>query len=239
MTPSPLDNTPGTLALTGSGEYLPDMEPVDRRLLDWAGKDPRVACVPTAAAPDGPATVANWSRMGVEHFKKLGAQAEAVEILTRADANSNALVDKLRAANFVYFSGGKPDYLHKTLAGTAAFAAVEDVLARGGVVAGCSAGAMVWGEKIPSFPAMLPFRNTFNYLPGAIIMPHYDEMGERFGAAVKMLMGDRTLLGIDGYTALVCRAGSFNAYGRGGVTVWNKHRKVRFTDGQPVPWMQS
>lgn len=236
MTKSPLDNIPGTLALTGSGEYLPDMDPVDRRLLDRLGGSARVVCLPTAAALDGSAVVGNWSRKGVEHFARLGAPAEPVEILTRADANSGPLVDKIRAANFVYFSGGKPDYLYKTLADTDAFGAVEAVLARGGVVAGCSAGAMIWGEKIPSFPTMVPFRRVFNYLPGAIIMPHFDEMGGRFGAAIRMLIGDQTLLGIDGYTALVCQAGSYAAAGRGGVTVWSKKRKIRYTDGESLTW---
>ena len=226
----------GTLALTGSGEYLPNMEKVDRLLLDRVGGSPRVVCLSTAAAPDGPATVAHWNKLGVDHFSKLGAQVEAVQILTHADANNNAFVDKLRAANFVYLSGGKPDYLHKTLADTQAFAALNDLLQRGGVVAGCSAGAMIWGQKIPSFPTILPFRSVFNYLPGAIIMPHFDEFGDRWGSAIKLILGDSTILGIDGYTALVGHNGAYTSSGLGGVTVWDKKQKMRYTDGQTVTW---
>ncbi len=236
MTTSPLETSKGTLSLTGSGEYLPEMDPVDRGLLERVGGAPRVVCLPTAAAPDGASVVTNWSKMGVEHFTRLGAQAEAVEILTHADANNPAWVDKIRAANFVYLSGGKPEYLYKTLEGTAAFGAIAQVLAEGGVVAGCSAGAMIWGEKIPSFPILLPLHKVFNYLPGSIIMPHFDEFGDRWGSALKLVMGEHTILGIDGFTALVCQGNAFSTIGKGGVTVWNKKQKVRYGDGQLVNW---
>jgi len=239
MTKSPLENSKGTLALTGSGEYLLEMEPVDKFLLAKLGDTPKVVCLPTAAAPDGASIVGNWARMGVEHFTRLGAQAEAVNILSHKDADNPGFVDKIRAANFVYLSGGKPDYLHKTLAGTQAFAALNDVLMNGGVVAGCSAGAMIWGEKIPAFPTLVPLHDVFNYLPGSIIMPHFDEFGDRWGSALKLAMGDRTILGIDGLTALVCHGGTYSVAGKSAVTVWDKKQKVRYTDGQTVKWGRS
>jgi cyanophycinase len=236
MTNSPLENSKGTLSLTGSGEYLPDMDPVDTDLLARLGTSPRVVCLPTAAAPDGASIVKNWSRMGVDHFTRLGAQAEAVEVLTHKDADNPAFADKVRAANFVYLSGGKPDFLHKTLAGTATFNALNAVLEAGGVVAGCSAGAMIWGEKIPSFPTLVPLHDVFNYLPGSIIMPHFDEFGDRWGAALKLAMGERTILGIDGFTALVCHGGAYSVIGKNAVTVWDKKQKVRYTHGQTLTW---
>jgi cyanophycinase-like exopeptidase len=238
MTTSPLDISKGTLALVGSGEYLPGMDPVDRQLLDRLGGSPRVVCLPTAAGDEGPESVGKWSRMGVEHFTRLGTQVEAVEVINRKTADDERLADKIRAANFVYLSGGDPAYLHKVLKDTRSWEAITNVLAEGGVVAGCSAGAMIWGEKIPSFPILLPFHSVFNYLPGAIIMPHFDEFGDRWGGALKMIMGDSTILGVDGYTALVCRQDGYAASGSGGVTVWNKKRRERFTDGQSVEWQQ-
>lgn len=236
MTKSPLETSRGTLSLTGSGEYLPEMEPVDKMLLERVGAAPKVVCLPTAAAPDGATIVANWARMGVEHFTKLGAQTESINILTHKDADTTALADKVRAANFVYLSGGKPDYLYKTLANTETFKALNEVLNNGGVVAGCSAGAMIWGEKIPSFPTLVPLHDVFNYLPGSIIMPHFDEFGDRWGAALKLAMGERTILGIDGFTALVCQQGQYQVAGKSAVTVWNKKQRVRYTHGQSLSW---
>jgi hypothetical protein len=45
-----------------------------------------------------------------------------------------------------------------------------------------------------------------------------------------------TLLGIEGYTALVSSASEIGVVGSGGVTVWNRKRKERFTERQAVRW---
>ncbi|MGQ0601494.1 MAG: Type 1 glutamine amidotransferase-like domain-containing protein, partial [Anaerolineales bacterium] len=165
----------GTLALVGSGEYLERMDPVDRLLLSRVSGEPRVVCLPTAAAQDGADVFADWARRGVAHFTRLGVFAEAVLVADRKDADHETFAEKIRAANFVYLSGGKPDYLHNTLKGSAAFIAITEVIERGGVVAGCSAGAMIWGEIIPNFPTLLPLKKVFNRLPNTVIVPHYDE----------------------------------------------------------------
>ncbi len=227
--------TNGTLAMVGSGEYLPGMDAVDTLLLEKVGDSPRVVCLPTAAGLEGAATIQRWSRMGVDHFSRLGAQAEAVEVIDRKSADDPANADKVRAANFVYLSGGDPTHLHKTLDGTKTWEAITSVLEQGGVVAGCSAGAMIWGERIPSWPSIIPWHNAFNYLPGTVIMPHYDEFGDNWGRLIKPLAGKSTLLGVDGYTALMYHDGQFSAQGSGGVTVWSRH-KSRYTNGQPVSW---
>jgi cyanophycinase len=212
------------------------MDPVDRRLLEHAGRPPvRVVCLPTAAATEGAETVRRWARMGVEHFARLGAQVESVEIVDRKTADDEALAERIRAANFVYLSGGKPDYLYRTLTGTRAWQAIAGVLAQGGVVAGCSAGAMIFGERIPSFPTLWPFGPGFGHLAGTVVMPHYDEVGAGLKRLLKLMVGRSTLVGIDGDTALVEHRGRFTVLGAGGVTVWNSAR-TRFVDGQAVTW---
>jgi cyanophycinase len=209
------------------------MEPVDRLLLDRLGKPPNVVCLPTAAGNEGPHSTGYWSNLGVGHFTKLGAQAQAVEIIDHQTAQDETLVEHIRRANFVYFSGGKPDYLYNAIAGTPTFEAIEGVLAAGGVVAGCSAGAMIWGERATPFP----WHKGFGYLPGAVIIPHFDEMsGWIIDVVKKVLAHNLTLLGIEGNTALVCSAEGCAVCGSGGVTVWDHRQKQRYTDGQPVSW---
>jgi cyanophycinase len=100
-------------------------------------------------------------------------QVRALSVIDRSSAENSALVAEIAAANFVYLSGGDPGYLHRTLAGSQAWEAIRSVLADGGLLAGCSAGAMVLGEKIIGFHRM---REGFNFLPGVIVMPHYDEI---------------------------------------------------------------
>src|SRR5947209_12328914 len=95
------------------------MLPVDKSLVERLNETPRVAIVPTASAPDGGDVPERWAKMGVEHFAQLGVAVEPVMLLNHADADDNTIVSQLAAANFVYFSGGKPRYLLETLQETA------------------------------------------------------------------------------------------------------------------------
>ncbi len=218
------------LALVGSGEYLPAMEPVDRELIRRLPSAPRVVCLPTAAGIESPERVAYWSRLGVEHFARLGVQVETVPVLNRADANDMALAAVIAEANFVYLSGGKPDHLYKTLVDTPVWEAIQAVLGRGGLLAGCSAGAMIMGEKLMGFPARGP---GFNLLPGTVIMPHYDEIPRILALSLSWLGGHNlTLVGIEGNTALVYNGETYEVLGSGGVTIWNQQGKTRYTQGR-------
>ncbi len=222
------------LALVGSGEYLPAMELVDRELIRRLAEPPRVVCLPTAAGQEGPERIGYWSRLGVEHFTRLGAQVQALPVIDQASAHDSELARTVAGANFVYLSGGKPSYLYQTLAGSPVWAAIESVLARGGLLAGCSAGAMIMGEKILGFP-VLNLKPGFNFLPGIVIMPHFDEIPQNLRTLVHTLTGPkRTLVGIEGNTALVVTEARLEVLGSGGVTVWNRTGPTRYAQG-PLP----
>ena len=118
----------GTLALVGSGEYLPGMADVDRLLLERISGDPRVVCMPTAAGKEGPASISHWSTLGIDHFSALGVRADAVEVVDRDSAMDDSLSARISSANCVYLSGGDANYLHLTLAGTKAHEAILGVL---------------------------------------------------------------------------------------------------------------
>ncbi|MFM8319904.1 MAG: Type 1 glutamine amidotransferase-like domain-containing protein [Chloroflexota bacterium] len=210
---------PGVLALVGSGEYLPAMQPVDRYLLGLLDGPAQVVCLPTAAGTEGSARIAYWSRLGEQHFRGLGAAVQAVPVIDRASANDEALAGVIRQANFVYLSGGKPDYLYRTLQDTPVWEAIQAVLGRGGVLAGCSAGAMILGERLPGFPAPGLGQRVFGLLPGTVIMPHFDEIPAAFTRALRGLVGRLALVGIDGNTALVSTGGRFSVVGTGRVVV--------------------
>ncbi len=220
------------LALVGSGEYLPPMMAVDQALLRRLNQPPRVVCLPTAAGTEGAKRISYWSELGVTHFTHLGAAAEAVAVVDRASAHDEALVARIRQANFVYLSGGKPDYLYQTLANSPTWAAIETVLADGGVLAGCSAGAMILGEKFFGFPG---WKNGFGYLPGITIVPHFEEIPDTMLQPIRLLAGRKlTLLGIEGNTCLVQNGTQYEVLGDGGVTVWKHKGKTRYMAG-PLP----
>lgn len=220
------------LALVGSGEYLPPIEPLDRELILRLGAPARVVCLPTAAGTEGPERIGYWMQLGIDHFTRIGVQVEGVPVTDRASANDPALAERIAQANFVYLSGGKPDYLYKTLNGSLAWAAIQNVLERGGLLAGCSAGAMIMGEKIYAFPGTRP---GFDMVSGALIIPHFDEIPAAILKGAQLtIRRDLTLLGIDGNTALVRNGSGYEVLGTGGVTIWSHAGKTRYTQG-PLP----
>lgn len=222
------------IALVGSGEYLPGMESVDRYLLAKLNGEPRVVCLPTAAGTEGAERIAYWSDLGASYFAKLGARIEALPVVTRQDAQNPALAKQVSEANFIYLSGGRPDYLLRTLKDSLVWEAIRAVLARGGVLAGCSAGAMVQGEWIPGFPRR---QRAFNLLAGAVVVPHFDEVPPWLGRMLRLWIGrSGRMLGIPGYTALVVDGKECRVVGRDSVTVWDGGGKRIYTSEEVFQW---
>jgi cyanophycinase len=225
----------GTLALVGSGEFLPPIEPLDRLLLERLREPPRVVVLPTAAAPDGPGVPERWAKMGVEHFTRLGASVESLLLLTRADAESAAMAAHIAAANFVYLSGGKPQYLVATLRETPCWRAIAGIFAAGGVIAGCSAGAMALAGRMVDFPRLWRTLPALGLAPGLAVIPHFDELPRAFTNLGRLAKGEATIVGVDGSTGLVGSGQDWTAQGRGTVTVFTgKGRKV-YHAGEQVP----
>jgi cyanophycinase-like exopeptidase len=222
-----------TIALVGSGEYLEVCRPVDEHLLsllDTGDRAPRVACLPTAAAKDGEHIWRGWQERGVAHFTGLGAEVVAVDVIDRGTADDDELVRDIAGANLVYLSGGKPALLHQLLDGTAAWAAILGVLDRGGILCGCSAGAMVQGSHIAGLRGGKGSVG-FGLLPNTVVLPHFDEFPSLAGDLVRRLVGHgRNVVGVDGATALVRHRDGFRAVGRGHVTVWGPLGKGRYHD---------
>jgi cyanophycinase-like exopeptidase len=220
------------LAIVGSGEYLPQMSEVDRRLIELFDTPPRVVCLPTAAGREGDAMIDEWARRGVEHFTGLGVEAESVRVWDRASANDPGLAERIADADFVYLSGGNPGYLHRTLDATSAWDAILEVVGRGGLFAGCSAGAMIQGEAFAGFPRP---HDGFGLWPGVHIIPHFDEIPSPIVSAMRVAVGrKRTLVGVNGNTALVNDNGAYHVLGDE-VTVWTSTHKTRYGAGELPP----
>lgn len=228
-----------TLALVGAGEFLPSMRAVDEHLLALSGGR-RVAILPTASAPDGPGVFERWTAMGEAHFRALGAHVEAVPARTRADCLDPEVARRIALADLVYFSGGKPDYLLAALAQTPAWEAVLALLQRGGVVAGCSAGAMILGAFIPRFRLrQLPRREAlwtpgFGLVPEAVVVPHFNEIPRTVVRPWLTLRPSGTrAIGVDAGTAMVGRPGEWRVLGKGSVTIADAEGERVHAPGEP------
>ena len=205
----------GLVALLGSGEYLPVMNDVDAYLLANCGangRKPRVVCLPTAAGREGDASVNRWSNMGVEHFKRLGADVRAGPVIDTESANDLEHAAAVEEADVVYFSGGNPAYLHQTMKDSLVWKSAQKVWERGGVYAGCSAGAMILAREIPDFRAMgLRSISAFGVVPVAFVMPHFDAIpifGKPMVATLRKRLKDgEMMVGVDEDTAIVGKLG--------------------------------
>ena len=227
----------GPVALLGADEFLPAVAALDAELLAATGRRrPRVAIVPTASAGDGETVFRRWAAMGVEHFEALGAEVEAVLIRDRSEADDPACVQAIAEADLIYLSGGDPGHLLRSLVGSAAWAAALAVHDRGGVLAGCSAGAMVLCDRqaLIRRPPHLPLRYeaALGVVGGAAAFPHYDTIPEAL-AALMILRAPRgtAVIGLDEGTAAIGRDGGWQVRGRGRVTVWRGRHRERFHDG--------
>lgn len=229
----------GLIALVGAGEYLPVMDEVDRYLLSSVNsKTPRVVCLPTAAGQEGDDSVNRWSRMGVEHFQKLGADVQALRIIDKDSANDPQFDSALEHADFIYFSGGSPLHLFQTMQGSRAWASMQKAWSRGAVFAGCSAGAMMLSKRVPSFRLAQNIEG-FGIVPVQFILPHFDEMPIVFKPMIfalrKQLKKGEHMLGVDENTALVGRlGGEWKVMGQGTVHLITRDKDKVFKVGETV-----
>ncbi|MEM7798021.1 MAG: Type 1 glutamine amidotransferase-like domain-containing protein [Chloroflexota bacterium] len=226
------------LVLVGSGEYLPEVDPIDLELFKRLGEPAKVVCLPTAAGKESDRSVNSWMQKGIDHYTRLGAEVSALRVINQETAGDQAHADVINEANFVYMSGGDPGYLAQTLENTPVWEAILGVHQRGGIVAGCSAGAMIMGERIAGPGGNRP---GFNLLPGAIIIPHFDEYPGIVNRVIRFF-SDKSLnlVGIDGRTSLVVDGGKFEVLGRSSVSVMNGSGTQKFTQGEiPTEILQS
>ncbi len=133
------------------------------------------------------------------------------------------------SADFVYLSGGRPSYLYDTLDASLAWQAITDVVERGGLLAGCSAGAMIQGEQFAGVPRA---HRGFGLWPGVHIVPHFDEIPSVVVSLVRRMVGrDVALVGVNANTALVNVGGTYRVVGDQ-VTVWTATQRRDYGQGE-------
>ena len=204
----------GSLALVGSGEYLPAMASLEQSLIQDGvknGKKARFIQIPTAAGQESADRIAFWRELGRVQGERLGVEVEFLEILSKQDAQDKELATLIADSALIYLSGGDPHHLADSLAGTPVFDAIYQGWASGSSLAGCSAGAMALSTHIPNFRFSKKSPTPgFNFLPKVRVIPHFDRFFRWIPeSAAKVLMNspDETILiGIDELTALVKRS---------------------------------
>ena len=194
----------GPVALLGSGEFLPGMEALDRRLLD--GRAPRVVHLPTAAGQESGRRLRYWRDLAHHHFTgRLGVVVETLDVLDPRSADDPRQADRLQSAGLIYLSGGNPGYLAAALRGTRVLDSMRQAWMDGAALAGCSAGASALTSLAPDVRSGEGESMGLGLVPGVAIIPHYDAILRRRALARLFTVAPDgvTTIGVDEHTAIV------------------------------------
>lgn len=226
----------GTVIAVGGGSMGPE---IYKAFIDAAGgPDALIIDVPNAGGADaypqdGPST-RGWKQAGAKNIYTLFTKDRLI-------ADSDSFVAIIRKAGGVWFGGGRQYRLVDAYAGTKTEAAFNDVLARGGVVGGTSAGASILGDFLvrgaPSnnnfimhFPG---YEKGFSYLRDVGIDQHVVARERLADLADSIIPKFPQLLGIsaDEGTAWVVRGDTATVIGKSKAFVYGG--KDPTDDGKP------
>jgi len=205
----------GSLALVGSGEYLPAMTQFEKSLVSDGvknGKEARYLQIPTAAGRESSDRLEYWKELGLRQAKSIGVEVTYLPIFTREDAFNQKYVDTVANSALMYMSGGDPHHLAQVLIDTPLWDAILENWKTGASLAGCSAGAMVLSAHIPNFRLLKKTPTAgLNLLPEIRVIPHFNKFFKWIPeSAAKVLLhvpDNSILIGVDELTAIVKRSG--------------------------------
>jgi cyanophycinase len=234
-------STTHRFALLGAGEFEDWHRPIDRELLAGAKGEGRVLIAPVASAPEGDDVFASWAAKGLDHYGRLGVQAQVLPVKTRDDASRPDVVEMLDGASLVFFSGGNPWYAAQTLRDTPVCRRLWERLDEGLAYAGCSAGVACLTERTydsDTDDMDRVFRPGLAYARGVMFGPHWDVLDDWVPGAREAIVASLTegevLVGIDERTAIVGDGERWTVRGTAGVHVYDG-AWTRYGDGDGFP----
>lgn len=204
--PTPPRLAAGALVIAGGGR-LP-AEVVARFLELAGGLEAPIVVLPTALPDPG---VDRRTSGESQMFARAGAKDVTVLWQRGPEVESEAFVAALRRARGVWFGGGRQWRFVDAYAGTIAIGLFHDVLRRGGVIGGSSAGAsiqaeyMVRGHPLGNETMMAEgYERGFGFLSGCAIDQHFTQRHrERDLAGVVVRFPQLLGIGLDEATAIV------------------------------------
>ena len=119
----------GTIALVGSGEYLPAMADFEKSLIEDGERNqkaPIFVQIPTAAGRESRDRILYWQELGNAQASSLGVEQVFLPIFDREAAHNPEFVAQIRDSALVYMSGGDPHYLANALRGTPVLDAIVE-----------------------------------------------------------------------------------------------------------------
>jgi len=204
------------------------------------GPKSKIVVIPTAFR-------GNLKKDVLTNFKKrfLNQGFKNVKVLhtrSRKEANSKKFIKPILEADGIWFSGGR-DWRHAAAyLNTLAHNAFNDLLSRGGVIAGGSAGASIQGSYLlrgdtKSNAIVMGDREGLGFLQNAVIDNHLLARNRQFDM-FKLLDKNPGILGlgIDEDTAIIVQGGQFRVIGNNYVVVYDDTRpSIRKNQFEKLP----
>lgn len=218
----------GALVVVGGGGAGPE---IWKRFIELAGGPDSTIVVVTTAMEDPLAPESVEEKI----LKKTGAKnVVALHTRDRKEADDPKFSDVLTKAKGVWFSGGRQWRFVDSYEGTLTEKRFREVLARGGVIGGSSAGASIQSEFMPrghplgnAVMAAEGYERGFGFLPGCAVDQHFFARKRTADMTGLMKRYPQYLgIGLDEGTAIVVTGSTAEVIGR---------TKVAFYDTKKEP----
>ena len=242
----------GTLIVDGGGA----IDEVRRKFVELAGgAKARIVVIPTGPSairfgeqntildPDAPRDAPEWRAYSAYVKEWLGIDSVVfIHTRDRAIASSDAFVRALKDATGVYLPPGNSGRYAAAYLGTRTQQDLAALLARGGVIFGSSAGAIIQGSFTvrgrPDKPLLMAAGHTvgFGFMKNVAINPHLTS-AQRDAELVNVVDAHPEILGIgiDDDAAVVVKGDAFEVVGKGRVAVYDNVRR----DGAWYYWLKA
>jgi len=212
----------GTLVIVGGGGTPKGLM---QKFIDYAGgpdaaKLVYVPCTDQQQISPNQSTIRQWESMGVQ-------DATVLHTKDRNQANDDdEFLAPLKNATGIWFGGGRQWNFADSYYGTRAQTLMQNVLQRGGVVGGSSAGASIQADflaratPIENYDIVAPgyLRGGLGFLPGVAIDQHFTQRRRQSDMSQLIATYPQVLgIGIDESTAIIVQKTRATVIGRGDV----------------------
>jgi len=225
----------GTLMIVGGGGSPPGF--MDKFMEYAGGKDALLLYIPCTESENANAerTLARWRKAGATNV-------DFIHTKDRHEADTSAEIhDKLKRAGGLFFGGGRQWNLVDSWQHTEAHRLMQDVLARGGVIAGSSAGSsiqgsyMARGNSLGNVDSMAPGYDTgLGFLTGVAIDQHFSQRRRQPDMTALVNRYPQLLgIGLDEASSIVVRGSVATCFCREGRKVHFYDRRRPVVPGEP------
>ncbi len=221
----------GTLVIVGGGGMTRD---IAKAFIDGGGGDNGHFVILPISMPD-PIDV----KAEEETMHRMGAKnVDVIPFREQKQLEDPKVIEMLKHATGVWFGGGRQWNFVDAYEGTKLPALFRDVLNRGGVIGGSSAGATIIGDYMsrgaPAGPGLMMcegYEQALGFLPGVVVDQHFSARN-RFNDMTALMQKYPQFLGIglDEATAIVVKGSMAEVLGRGKAHIYDTTR-VRIPEG--------